>query len=150
MEFLPTFLFKLMILLLLEVIQVLFHGLLVPSLIVSLSRTWGIFIFFLDVEVLSTPTGLFLSQQKYIRDLLNRTNMAGAKEVSTPLSTSGSLTLHDGSSSTDATDYRSVIGPFNILLLHVWTLPLQSINCLNLCTNHPKFIGQRPKDYFGI
>ncbi|KAF7151361.1 hypothetical protein RHSIM_Rhsim02G0160900 [Rhododendron simsii] len=73
--------------------------------------------FFLGVEVISTPTGLFLSQHKYIRDLLNRTNMAGAKEVSMPLPTSGSLTLHDGSSSTDATDYRSVIGALQYLAI---------------------------------
>lgn len=71
--------------------------------------------YFLGVEVISTPKGLFLSQHKYIRDLLARTHMDSAKVVSTPLPTSGSLTLHDGSSSTNASDYRSVIGALQYL-----------------------------------
>ena len=40
--------------------------------------------YFLGVEVISTRVGLFLSQHKYIRDLLSKINMVGAKDVSTP------------------------------------------------------------------
>ncbi|CAL9007906.1 unnamed protein product [Prunus brigantina] len=55
--------------------------------------------YFLGVEVLPTATSLFLSQQKYIHDLLINAKMDGAKAVSTPLSTTDSLMLHDGSPS---------------------------------------------------
>ncbi|MCH96975.1 hypothetical protein A2U01_0017967, partial [Trifolium medium] len=55
--------------------------------------------FFLGVEVIPTSQGLFLSQHKYIYDLLDRTKMADAKIVHSPMSTSTSLTQHDGASS---------------------------------------------------
>jgi hypothetical protein len=43
----------------------------------------------LGVEVIPTPAGLFLflSQHKEIRELLERTQMTGTKEVSTPRTT---------------------------------------------------------------
>ena len=43
--------------------------------------------FFLGVEVIPTKAGLFLTQHKYIRELLANSNMSGAKDISTPLST---------------------------------------------------------------
>ena len=43
--------------------------------------------YFLGIEVVSAPKDLFLSQHKYIQDLIEKTGMAGAKEVTTPSST---------------------------------------------------------------
>lgn len=43
----------------------------------------GDFHFFLGMEVIPTKFGLFISQHKYIWDLLSRTNMTGARKVST-------------------------------------------------------------------
>jgi hypothetical protein len=37
--------------------------------------------YFLEVEVIPVQQGLFLSQNRYIHDLLTRLNMAGAKVV---------------------------------------------------------------------
>jgi histone deacetylase 1/2 len=65
--------------------------------------------FFLGVEVIQTHVGLFLTQHKYIRDLLSHTNMVGAKDVSTPLSTSQSLQLQDGTTPTDYSKFHSII-----------------------------------------
>ena len=73
--------------------------------------------FFLGMEVISMKFGLFLSQHKYIRDLLSKPNMLGAKDVSTPLSTTMSLKLVDGTSSTNSTEFRSVIGVLQYLSL---------------------------------
>ncbi|RVW64180.1 Retrovirus-related Pol polyprotein from transposon RE2 [Vitis vinifera] len=39
--------------------------------------------YFLGVEVIPTTAGVFLSQHKYVRDILENTHMAGAKDVST-------------------------------------------------------------------
>ena len=58
--------------------------------------------YFLGVEVIPHSQGLFLSQHKYISDILDRTSMAGAKECNTPISTSSSLSLFDGSTAADA------------------------------------------------
>jgi len=65
--------------------------------------------YFLGVEVIQTATGLFLSQHKYIVELLERTKIIDAKAVLTPLSTTISLNKDNGSPSTDATFYRSVV-----------------------------------------
>jgi len=73
--------------------------------------------YFFGIEVLPTPLGLFLSRHKYIRDLLVRTRMEGAKEVGTPLITTGSLVLKDGTPPANATEYRSVVEALQYLNL---------------------------------
>jgi hypothetical protein len=73
--------------------------------------------YFLGVEVVSTFIGLFLSQHKYVRDLLSKTSMVGAKDVSTPLSTGISLKLDDGTASVDSTEFRRVLGSLQYLSL---------------------------------
>ncbi|RVW75058.1 Retrovirus-related Pol polyprotein from transposon RE2 [Vitis vinifera] len=73
--------------------------------------------FFLGVEVIPTHAGLFLSHHQYIRDLLSTTNMLGAKDVSTPLSTTASLKLFDGTTPIDSIDFRRVIGSLQYLSL---------------------------------
>jgi hypothetical protein len=47
--------------------------------------------YFLGIEVIPNLAGLFLSQHKYVRDLLATTNMSGVKVVSTPLSPTQTL-----------------------------------------------------------
>ncbi|RVW87968.1 Retrovirus-related Pol polyprotein from transposon RE1 [Vitis vinifera] len=65
--------------------------------------------YFLGVEVTSHTNGLFLSQRKYIADLLNRTHMTEAKPAPTPLATSPILTLQSGTPLSDPTEYRTVV-----------------------------------------
>ncbi|KAK2968892.1 hypothetical protein RJ640_013235 [Escallonia rubra] len=72
---------------------------------------------FLGVEVIPTPGGLFLSQHRHINDLLQNFSMTGAKEVNTPMCSSTSLTLQDGSSHTDPTPYRKLVGALQYLSL---------------------------------
>ncbi|KAL6323519.1 hypothetical protein AAG906_039096 [Vitis piasezkii] len=50
--------------------------------------------YFLSIEVLTTSSDVFLTQRRYISDLLPQTKMSGAKLVATPLVTDGNLTLH--------------------------------------------------------
>jgi histone deacetylase 1/2 len=69
------------------------------------------------MEVIPTTTSLFLSQHKYIRDLLTKMNMHGAKKVTILLSTTTVLKLIDGTSSVDCTEYKSVIGAMQYLSL---------------------------------
>jgi hypothetical protein len=67
--------------------------------------------YFLGIEVHSRSNGLILTQQKYIRDLLARTNMSTSKGVPTPMLPTDKL------SSEDATKYRSIVGALQYLLL---------------------------------
>ena len=62
--------------------------------------------FFYGVKVLVTPTGLLLSQQKYVIDLLCKHNMLGTKPVSTSLVVGTSLTAKDCVAPVNATVYR--------------------------------------------
>lgn len=71
--------------------------------------------YFLGIEAKRGPQGLHLSQKRYILDLLERTNMLGAKPVATPMATSPKLTLHSGSSLTDPTEYRRIVGSLQYL-----------------------------------
>jgi len=73
--------------------------------------------YFLGVEVIPTTIGLFLPQHKYVHDILENQNMAGAKDISTPLSTTQSLHLLDGTASVDNTEYRHIIGSLQYLSL---------------------------------
>jgi hypothetical protein len=73
--------------------------------------------FFLGVEVIPTTAGLFLTQHKYIRDLLAKTSVDGARDVTTPLSTYVSLQLDDGSFSVDSTEYCQDIGALQYMSL---------------------------------
>ncbi|RVW92402.1 Retrovirus-related Pol polyprotein from transposon RE1 [Vitis vinifera] len=73
--------------------------------------------YFLGVEVTSHTNGIFLSQRKYIADLLNRTHMTEAKPAPTPLATSPILTLQSGTPLSDPTEYRTVVGSLQYLSL---------------------------------
>jgi hypothetical protein len=73
--------------------------------------------FFLGIEVIPTQTGLFLSQHKYVRELLAKTSMSGAKDVSTPLSTTQSLQLIDVTATVDSSEFCRILGSLQYLSL---------------------------------
>ena len=70
----------------------------------------GVLSYFLGIEVLTTPSGVLLTQRHYISDLLARTKMSSAKLVATPLVTDENLTLHSGTTLTNCTEYRTLVG----------------------------------------
>jgi hypothetical protein len=75
--------------------------------------------YFLGIEVHHTPTGLLLTQRKYIQDILKRTNMASCSSVPTPMLPTDKLMLASGDplSTEDSTRYRSVVGALQYLSL---------------------------------
>ena len=73
--------------------------------------------YFLGVEAISTSDGMFLSQHKYVRDLLAKFHLEGIKDSSTPMSSIGHLTLNDGSPPANATQFRSLVGGLQYLQL---------------------------------
>ena len=58
---------------------------------------------------------LFLSQQKYIRDLLLRLKMDGVKPISSPMVTSYKLSKIVGKPLSDLFVYRSTVGALQYL-----------------------------------
>ena len=73
--------------------------------------------YFLGVEFIPMAAGMFLSQHKFIRDILEKFEMEGAKPSPTPLSQTATLSLHDGTPSTDSTHYRKILGSLQYLNL---------------------------------
>jgi hypothetical protein len=75
--------------------------------------------YFLGIEVTRSADSLFLSQQKYTTDLLQRAGMMRCKPAPTPLSSSTKIATHDGVhlSREDGTKYRSIVGALQYLTL---------------------------------
>ncbi|KAE8729594.1 Detected protein of unknown function [Hibiscus syriacus] len=72
---------------------------------------------FLDIEVIPTFAGLFLSQAQYISDILSQLHMDGAKSVSTPMSTTDKLPPANLSSAIEVSSYRRLLGLLQYLNL---------------------------------
>ncbi|KAG8068859.1 hypothetical protein GUJ93_ZPchr0005g15577 [Zizania palustris] len=66
--------------------------------------------FFLGLQVKQLKNGTFVSQTKYIHDLLKRFGLMEAKPIKTPMATNGHLDLNEGGKPVDQKLYRSMIG----------------------------------------
>lgn len=91
------------------------HPQLVQTLITHLNHHFalkdlGPLSYFLGIEVSRTGNAFHLCQQKYISDLLKRTEMWGCKPHVTPMSSGPTLSLYDGEPLSDATTYHNVVG----------------------------------------
>jgi hypothetical protein len=73
--------------------------------------------YFLGVEVTKVKFGLRLSQRRYILDLLKKANMIEAKPVTSPMTSSSSLSAFTGDPMEDPSLYRSVVGSLQYLSL---------------------------------
>ncbi|KAL6314682.1 hypothetical protein AAG906_027029 [Vitis piasezkii] len=60
---------------------------------------------------------LYLTQSKYIHDLLVRTKMDGAKPLPSPIIAGKQLSIHDGDPMSDPHTYRSTVGALQYLTL---------------------------------
>jgi hypothetical protein len=66
--------------------------------------------YFLGFQVKQLQEGSFISQTKYIQDILAKFGMKDAKPIKTPMETNGHLYLDIGGKSVDQKVYRSMIG----------------------------------------
>ena len=66
--------------------------------------------FFLVLQISQTPEGIFISQSKYLREMLSRFGMADCAPVGTPMPTSCKLSRDYQSLQVDTTLFRSMIG----------------------------------------
>jgi hypothetical protein len=73
--------------------------------------------YFLGVEVLPVKAGLLLFKQRYIRDLLHKTNMEDIKPVTSPMSSSSVLSALTGDPMEDPSLYCSTVGSLQYLSL---------------------------------
>lgn len=81
------------------------------------SRQLGDLGFFLGMEILCTDHSLRLTQIWYAADLLKRFNMLGCKPCSRPIASYPRLSAHNGTAISDVTEYRSMVGGLQYLIL---------------------------------
>lgn len=72
---------------------------------------------FLGLEVDRTKEGLFLCQQKYTRDILQKFGMLECKPISTPIEPNAKICAHEGKELDDGTMYRQLVGSLIYLTL---------------------------------
>jgi hypothetical protein len=66
--------------------------------------------YFLGFQIKQLQDGTFISQTKYIHDILKKFGMKDGKPIKTPMGTNGHLDLDTGGKSIDQKVYRSMIG----------------------------------------
>lgn len=71
--------------------------------------------FFLGIQITHTSTGLFLSQSKYVEELLLKSEMVDAKPCDTPCLPYHRLLKNDGAPYPNPTVYRSIVGALQYL-----------------------------------
>ena len=70
----------------------------------------GLMSYFLGMEVKQDHDGVFISQKKYIKEILKKFLMENCKSTSTPMNQKEKFSKNDGAEKTDESQYRSLIG----------------------------------------
>ena len=73
--------------------------------------------YFLGLQVKQQKDGIFISQEKYAKNLVKRFDLDSKKHSSTPMSSSTKLSLDAVGVEVDPTLYRSMIGSFLYLTM---------------------------------
>ena len=66
--------------------------------------------YFLGIEVIRSPRGIWLLQRQYGLDMLSRYGMTGCKPISVPLEQNVKLSSEEGELLEDVTVYRRIVG----------------------------------------
>ena len=81
------------------------------------TKDLGVLRYFLGIEIARGRKGIFLSQRKYVLDLLKETWMIGDKLSDTPMIPNVKLGLEDGELLEDPERYRRLVGKLNYLTI---------------------------------
>ena len=87
---------------------------------------------FLGFQIKQMKDGIFIHQEKYVRDLLKRFGMENCKEIKTPMASNGQLELDFKGKPVDQELYRSMIGS----LLYLTASRLDIMFSVCLCTRY--------------
>jgi hypothetical protein len=84
--------------------------------------------FFLGLQITQRSEGMFISQEKYLREMLKRFQMEDSKPMGTPMVTGCKLSKDDDSPNVDQSSYRSMIGS----LLYITTSRLDIMHVVGM------------------
>ena len=88
--------------------------------------------FFLGLQIKQLDSGIFISQEKYARDLVSKFGMTTASGKPTPMATNKYLSKEDLSKHVDRKLYRGMIGS----LLHITTSRPDIMHSVCLCARY--------------
>jgi histone deacetylase 1/2 len=82
-------------------------------------KDMGLVHYFLSIQVQRNDNGFFLQQQQYALNLLKHASMNNCRPYDTPVDTAEKLSSDAGSplSTSDASDYRSLVGALQYLMM---------------------------------
>jgi hypothetical protein len=86
--------------------------------------------YFLGISVEHNKDSMFLSQEKYALELLDRAGMLQCKSISTPVDTTSKLSTKSSDYVVDPTEYRSIAGGLQYL---TFTQPDNSYEPQQIC-----------------
>jgi hypothetical protein len=77
----------------------------------------GLMSYFLGIEVKQENDGIFISQKKYMREILKKFKMDSCNAVNTPVATGLKLSKEGEGKSVDSTMYKSLVGSLRYLTM---------------------------------
>jgi hypothetical protein len=98
--------------------------------------------YFLGFQIKQLQEGTFISQTKYIQDILKKFGIKNAKPIKTPMGTNGHLDLNMGGKSIDQKVYQSMIGSLLYLCASRPDIMLSVCMCARFQAN-PKVVHLR-------
>ncbi|XP_019179162.1 PREDICTED: uncharacterized protein LOC109174378 [Ipomoea nil] len=81
------------------------------------TKDLGVLKYFLGIEVIRSKRGIFLSQRKYVLDLLEESGLLGSKPCETPMDQGVKLIPSEGEPLEDPERYRRLVGKLNYLTI---------------------------------
>ncbi|KAD5802473.1 hypothetical protein E3N88_13833 [Mikania micrantha] len=109
-----------------------FEALLKPKFEMS---QMGELTFFLGLQVMKTPTGIFINQSKYVNDILERFNFTDCKALGTPMSKTTSLGPDLEGEDVDQHLYRAMIGSLMYLTTSRYDIMFATFLCARFQAN---------------
>jgi hypothetical protein len=70
----------------------------------------GLLKYFLGIEIAHSPKGLFISQRKYVLDLLREMDKLWCKPTTTPMDSKCKLNTEDGKHLEDINQFQRLVG----------------------------------------
>ncbi|GJV26112.1 putative ribonuclease H-like domain-containing protein [Tanacetum coccineum] len=97
---------------------------------IILMSSMGELTFFLGLQVKQKKDGIFISQDKYVAEILKKFDFINVKTASTPIETQRPLTKNEGAANVDVHLYRSMIGSLMYLTASRPDIMFAVCNCL--------------------
>lgn len=96
----------------------------------------GMMKYFLGIQVKQQKGEIFISQEKYLVDLLQKFHMQNSKPIATPLAVNEKLKMEDGAKKVDDAMFRSLVGSL-LYLTHTRPDIMQSVNMVSRFSSSP-------------